>query len=296
MASKTKADPTGQRDNRLRARKQVDARLAAAQVKVLALFNAIPRTRTYEATIRNAETAVYDYDISPQQVEALDAAVAAVVATALGTTSKRMDEAWWYKPNVELPFRQGMTQELIEFNQLLAGAVVAGVTVKGMAPRPMAVELVLSSPAYFELLNYEYVRNYTIFSNLSAKTSYQVMERIEAGLQAGSTPQTIIDDISKRFGVARSNAKRIVDTEVNWAYNNAKMSGAELAHDETGLRSAVRHISARTATTRPSHALRHNKVYTVASQRQWWDRGANQINCKCTIRTVLIDDAGKVIS
>ncbi|MCK5132689.1 MAG: hypothetical protein KAR40_11125 [Candidatus Sabulitectum sp.] len=296
MASKTKADPTGQRNNRAKAIKQVNKRLAVAFSKVLTLFNAIPRTRRTEAKVGNASSVVYDYDISPQQIETLEAEVTTLIAISLGTTDERVPANWWYKPNIELPFRQGVTQELIEFNQLIAGAAVAGVTVRGMPPRPLPVELVLSSPKYFELLNYEYVRNYGIFSNLSSQTSYQVMERIEAGMQAGATPSMIADDIAERFKVAGSNASRIVRTEVNWSYNNARMSAIELAAGETGLRSAVMHISSLTPTTRTWHAARHGKVYNVADQRAWWSRGANQINCLCSVHAVLVDDEGNVVS
>ena len=65
--------------------------------------------------------------------------------------------------------------------------------------------------------------------------------------------------------------------------------------ERTGLRAGVIHISALATTTRPSHAARHGNAYTTADQNQWWDTGANRINCKCTTISILIDRNGKVI-
>lgn len=295
MASKTKADPTGQRDNRAKSIRRLDRRLEIARRKVIALFREIPRSRSTKVKIQNAETVVYDYNITPEQLENLDQQVTAILNDELGTTQDRVPAGWWYKPDVELPYRQGVLEELVNFNQLVGAAIVAGVTVRGMTPQRVAPEIVLSSPAYMEKLNFQYVDNYTVIKSLSERTSSQVMDRIEAGMQSGSTPTKITNDITERFDVSKSNAERIVRTQVNQAYTDAKMDASVITSEQTGLRTAVRHISALSDTSRQSHVARHGFVYTVADQRQWWNTGANRINCLCSVVTVLIDSKGKVI-
>jgi len=52
------------------------------------------------------------------------------------------------------------------------------------------------------------------------------------------------------------------------------------------------HISAFIPTTRPHHGRRHGKVSTPEQQNAWWAKGANRINCHCSVRTVLLEDDG----
>ena len=73
------------------------------------------------------------------------------------------------------------------------------------------------------------------------------------------------------------------------------MQAGDLISQRTGLRSAVMHISALTATTRAHHAARHGLIYTMEDQISWWNEGANRINCKCSINTVLITKSGKAV-
>jgi hypothetical protein len=85
------------------------------------------------------------------------------------------------------------------------------------------------------------------------------------------------------------------ETEINKAYNDAKLDATRLLSDRTGLRAAVIHISALTPTTRATHADRHGNAYTVGDQQQWWSEGSNRINCKCSTQSVLIDSKGNVM-
>ena len=140
-----------------------------------------------------------------------------------------------------------------------------------------------------------YVTSYANIKSLSSTTASQVVQRINSGITAGKTPTKIAADVADRFEVSRSNAKRIVVTEVNEAYTNAKLDATNLAANQSGLRAGVIHISALLATTREHHAARHGNAYTVTDQRQWWDTGSNRINCHCSIQSVLIDRQGRVV-
>jgi len=297
MPKKTKADPTGQARNRNRGTRRLSARLTNAERQVKALFRQIPRTSRRVTRIVNAEqTTVYDYEFTPQDQEALDRAVEFILnQQLLETQAGQMPFDWYWKQDIELPYRQGTVEEVRDFNQLIAGAVAAGVLIDGLSPREVPIEQVLLSEPYRSALNNIQISNFTVIKSLSERTSAQVLQRINAGIEAGSTPTAIVNEISKRFDVSRSNAKRISETEINRAYNDAKLNAANVLGQETGLRAAVLHISALTPTTRDSHAARHGNAYTAADQFQWWEQGANRINCKCTTRSVLIDRNGKVV-
>lgn len=297
MAKKTKADPTGQARNRNKGTRRLSTRLTRAEREVKALFRAIPRSSRRQTRIVNAEqTTVYDYQFTAQEQEAFERAVEFILnEELLETQTGVMPFDWYWKEDIERPYRQGTAEEVRDFNQLIAAAVAAGVLIDGLPPQQVPIEQVLMSEPYRTALNSAQVSNFTVIKGLSEKTSVQVLQRVNAGIQAGDTPTAIAADISDRFNVARSDAKRISETEVNKAYNDAKLSATEVLGEQTGLRSAVIHISALTPTTRQTHADRHGNAYTVADQLQWWNTSPNRINCKCTTRSVLIDRNGKVV-
>ena len=299
--AKTKADPTGQQKNRKKGTLTLDRRLNKSEREVKALFRAIPKKRKAKATITNdflinAKTVFYEYEITEQELSQLGNSVEFILNDELLETQIGfMPINWYWKDNIEQPYRQGTAESLVSFNQLIAGAAIAGVLVKGLPPRPVPIEQVLLSESYREALNKAYVTNFESVKTLSQRTSSQVMQKINAGIEAGNTPTAIANDISERFDVARSSAKRIADTEINKAYNDSKIRANDIAASETGLRSGVIHISALTPTTRNTHAARHGNAYTTVDQLQWWDSNANRINCKCTTISVLIDSKGKVV-
>lgn len=297
MSKKTKADPTGQAGNRNKGTRVLTNRLTMAERSVKALFRAIPRTRRRQAVIQNAEQSTfYDYEFSAQDQEQLDRSIRFILdGQLLETQTDVMPFDWYWKSNVELPYRQGTTEEVRDFNQLIAGAIVAGVLVKGFPPQQIPIERVLFSESYRAALNNVFVSNFSSIKTLSNTTASQVIQRINAGIEAGRTPTVIAADITDRFDVSKVNAKRIAETKVNEAYNNAKLAATNIAGEETGLRSGVIHISALTPTTRAHHAARHGNAYTVEDQTSWWNEGANRINCKCSVRSILIDKRGNVV-
>lgn len=294
MPKKTKADPTGQARNRNRGMRRLSTRLTRAEREVKALFRAIPRSSRRQTRIVNAEqTTVYDYDFDSQSFER---AVQFILnEQLLESQLASMPIDWYWKEDIELPYRQGTAEEVRDFNQLVAGAIAAGVLINGLPPQQVPIETVLISQPYLDALDNHQASNFGTIKGLSEKTTAQVMQRINDGVQSGATPTFIANEISNRFDVARSDAKRISETEINRAYNDAKLDATRLLADQTGLRAAVIHISALTPTTRQSHADRHGNAYTVADQLQWWNTEANRINCKCTTKTVLIDRSGKVV-
>lgn len=298
---KTKEDPTGQAKNRRKGILTLNKRLNKSESDIKALVRAIPKNRKVKRGIINlqgvnADTVFYEYEITDIELSQLGNSIEFILNNELlETQTGDMPFNWYWKDNIEPPYRQGTAEELINFNQLIAGAVIAGTLVKGLPPRPVPISQVLLSEPYREALNKVHVSNFESVKTLSQKTSSQVMQRINAGISAGETPTTISNDISDRFNVSKSSAKRIADTEINKAYTDSKLDANDIAAAETGLRAGVLHISALSTTTRNTHAARHGNAYTTIDQRQWWDSNGNRINCKCDVNSVLIDSQGKVV-
>lgn len=291
--TKTKSDPTGQANNRNRGTRRLSTKLTRAERQVKALFRAVPRSARRQTKIVNVEkkTTIYDYDL--ESGEEFEKSVEFILnQELLETQTKRMPFKWFWKKDVELPYRQGTVEEVRGFNKLIAGVKRL---VGRLLPQQVPVESVLLSEPYRTALNNVQVSNFSTIKSLSEKTSAQVLQRINAGIQAGDTPTQIANEISERFDVARSNAERIAKTEINKAYNDAKLNAVSMMGEQTGLRAAVIHISALTTNTRQTHAARHGNAYIVADQLQWWNSGANRINCLCSTQSVLIDRKGKVV-
>ena len=289
--AKTKADPTGMAKQRNKGTRTLSARITRAESRVKALFRNIPRTSRRQTVIINEQITVYDYEQTPEESAAMDAAILFIISAQLLQSQDRMPESWYWKVNVELPYRQGTVEEVSLFNRLIG----PDVKVRGLPVQPISVDTVLRSPAYIEALQNVYVQNYAQIKSLTETTANQVIKQINDGISAGETPTSIAERITNRFDVSRSSAKRIADTEINKAYNDAKLDAQTLLGNATGLRAGVLHISALIQTTRTAHAARHGNAYTVDQQRQWWNRDANRINCHCTTRSVLIDSKGKVV-
>lgn len=297
MPKKTKQDPTGQASNRNRSTRHLVTRLNKAQRDIKALFRRIPRTSSTQVKIVNQDTlTVYDYDFNAQAQQQFDAMTGFILSgELLETQTSLMPFDWYWRNDVELPFRQGTLEEARDFNQVVAGAIIAGLLVDGLPPQPISIEQVLLSEPYRQALATVQVKNFTSMKALSERTAAQVVQTVNAGIASGLSPAAISKQITERFDVAKSSAKRIARTEINQAYNDAKIAASKLFENTTGLKTALLHISALAPTTRAQHAARHGNVYSQEQQLQWWNSGSNRINCLCTTRTVLIDKSGKVI-
>lgn len=297
-SARERKDPTRQATNRDRSTRKLDGSLTAAKRRVLSLLSVLPVSRSTETVVVNQEKAVFTYDITPDQLERMLAEVRAILNSELLQTQQQdMPPDWWWKPEVEHPYRQGATQELIQFNQLIAAAVIAGLLTRtGLPPQRVPAELILSSPTYIQGLNRAYVENWQAIKGMSDTTATQVGRVISDGIQSGLSKSDIAAQIADRFNVASSRAKQIAHTQINAAYNDARMDATKAAAEQAGLRAGVIHISALLPTTRQTHADRHGNAYTVADQLAWWNEGANRINCYCSTRSVLLDAEGRVVN
>ena len=293
MAKPTDKDPTGQRTNRRATNAKFAKRLKIAERKIIAQFRAIPRNRRQQKV--NSTLVFYQYDMSSRDLQALQLAIQNYLDASLGTQGDLMPDDWWYRSQIELPYRQGTLQELIDLNQQLEQAIIQGVTVRGFTPTTINTTGVLLSPRYNDAVRSAQVFDYGLVKTLSTKTADQVFNEITLGAKAGDNPTDIVKRIRNRFNVSESNAKRITDTEINRAYNDARLDAQKIAAEDSGLKVMSIHISSLLATTSPHHRARHRHAYTPEQQAKWWDSGSERINCMCTTRSALLDTSGGVI-
>ena len=294
---KSDVDPTGQRRNRRKTTKRFAKRLAAAKSKVLTRFEAIQYTTKSETPIQNKEGVVFKYDITPEQLDQLRKDIERTLnQELLESTDLTMPPDWWYKVDLEQPYREGTIEETNRFNRLVEAAIALGILAKfRMPPQKVPVEVALSSRAYIAGKAAQYTQSFSNVAGLSSTTSTQVFRVISSGIKAGLPRGEIKTQIRERFNVSESAAKRIAETEINRAYNDAKMDSVTENADRTGLQAGVIHISALLPTTRTGHADRHGNAYTVSDQTAWWNENSNRINCHCSVESVLIDKNGLIV-
>lgn len=284
----SKKDPS----NTARIRKQalIDyiRRLLAAKKRIFELFKAIPRTRIVQRVIPNVErVTLWNYDINEFELSQLENEISVIIHGVLETLTVNPPFGWWFAKYDEQAYRVGAVQENINIQQMLTGLI--------LIPILLSDEQLLAHPFFNDNVSKEIRTSYAAISGMSDRTSNRVFQTIVNGINGNRSPKEIRKELENAFRIAANDAKRIVDTEINRANNNARTATAQLYRDEFGIPTAVLHISALLSVTRASHAARHGNVYTPEQQNAWWSRDHNRINCHCSVRTVLLDDEGNVI-
>ena len=273
-------DPIGQYANRKKAFRDITTRLNNANKRILKLWQNIDAKKTTRKKIVNEKLDFYLYDLTSFDLEQVKREIETIINEEEETDMFLLPFLWFYKSYLEIAMRSGVIQESAWINTII--------------PRPLlSFDSILSSQKYNDLLTKAFNNNYSSLKSLSEKTIKQVFDVINRGIESGASKSSIRRDITKRFQVAKSAAKRIVETEINKAYNDARMETIS-QQINAGAPLAVQHISALLATTRPHHAIRHGKAYTPQQQLNWWNQGSNRINCKCTTRSIVVNNDGTV--
>jgi SPP1 gp7 family putative phage head morphogenesis protein len=233
------------------------------------------------------------YSLSPLQLSAIGSGIRSIFSKELETEADAPPAGWFWFDDIEQVWRSGYAEETVEFNRLIAKAQALGLVEVQL--QPVEPEVILATRAYRDALSSITVQNYGTIKSLGNSASDRVIQTINSGIRSGKPRNEIINDISESMDISKSSAKRIADTEINRAYNDARLDAAKQIGRRSGLTPAVKHISALLQTTRETHADRHGNIYTPEEQAQWWDTGSNRINCHCSTRTVLIGEDGAIV-
>jgi len=288
-ATRAEQDPTNQANTRAKATRDNNRRLNNSAREVIAIWKGVSSKRTTRKKIINEQANsenldFYVYDLTAQQKQNLSVDISDSVNKNLETFGVIAALSWYYEQYIEQAYRGGTIQEnatIAVLLSLITGAII------------IETSNILLSPRYLDLLNAAVNNNYPLFKGLSETTSKQVFQVISDGIDTGLSKSAIRRKIIKRYEVAKSSAKLIVDTEVNKAYNNARTDLIKFYRDN-GEPLAVQHISALLKTTRPHHAARHGRAYTPEQQNKWWNTGTNRIRCHCSIRAIVVNRDGTV--
>ena len=297
--NKDPKDPTGQARNRDRANRALARRLERSRIEVSNLFASINRRRVSTTKVRNSlevNEVSFVYEIDDQSLQMLSLEIARILDFNLETSNDFVPHNWFYKEFVEVAFRSGALDDLRDTQQVVSELQQAEIIETPLGQVVIDATIVTRGVEYQRSLAIEYANNYKSVKSLSSTTAAQVYGEIQRGIEAGQNSKTVRRAITKRFDVSKSSAERIARTGINEAYNNAKLKLTEQMEEQFNVKLGNMHISALLATTRHDHAARHGKAYSVTDQLQWWNSGANRINCYCTTQKVVIDPKGNVLN
>ncbi len=295
MPKKTKFDPTGQSRNRSQASKAIKNRLLKARKRVKSLFATIPNAKKTSPIVRNNEEVSYEYMLIPGAAIALQQSITEIVESELETTEDTQPLGWFYSEYAEQPYRNGAAEQVIQSNQQIDEATIIGALAL-LFYRKLLPEEYLRSTPYYTAVQQVFTRNFNLVSTMSSELSIRSASVMFDAISAGVRPADVLAQLDATFDRADARAVRIADTEVNRAYNDARIETAQHIAQQVGLTSGVQHISALIPTTRPHHAARHLKYYSVEAQQQWWAEGANRINCHCSANPVLLGEDGQPLN
>lgn len=175
------------------------------------------------------------------------------------------------------------------------GAAYTNLSIQSSAYKLSRPDLasVLTSAPYLLRLGYIRAREFEEMKALSASMKATYRSILLDGMAQGINPLQIAENITAQTGHDIKRTRRIARTEVTIALRRARIDEAEDAAATLALPIRMMQISALSATTRLSHALRHAVLFTFEEVREWMSTSPNMINCKCTFVEVLVDENGK---
>lgn len=276
LPTRLEKDPTGQAGNRLRAKREISRRVRSLREPVLQILDSFP----VESITVNKTT--YQYSVNPDRLASLfdELQLYFFQALELDTFSR----GWFLNEYLGQAWQQGTVKSFSRLKTLA----------ESVAPNRaelMQLDSVLTSPEYanrFDLISARAFENMKSFSGQAANDLGRILGQ---GVALGQSPRVIARDIRKKFDqIEGYRALRIARTEVNHSFTEARYEQSKDVRDRLGLEVKQLHVSALVDSTRPSHASRHGKIYTLEEQREFWATGSNLISCLCsTVEVVLID-------
>ena len=191
---------------------------------------------------------------------------------------------WFFDQYLGEAWREGTAQSFMRLTSVADGLGL-------LEGEYRSLDSVFSSPEYarrYEIVSSRAFENMKGFSGQAAKDLGFI---IGQGVALGESPRVIGRNIRKTFKqIEGYRSQRIARTEVNNAYNESRYEQNRDARDRLGLDVRVMHVSALVDSTRPSHAARHGRLYTIEEQRSWWNSGSELISCLCsTVEIIFIN-------
>jgi SPP1 gp7 family putative phage head morphogenesis protein len=276
-------DPTGQDRRERGAINEFTRKMNQIGREMKKFLDAIP----YQVVTLNAagdELKRYQFNVDTIQMDQIAVDIAAYIDGVLLEGGQR--ELWFLTQYVQPAYQQGTA--VTQVNMATQSSAYA-------LSRPN-LESILLSPAYRTRLGYLRAREWEEMKNLSSTTATGMTRILFDGMAAGQNPNVIAAQLAKETDLDIVRARRIARTEITTALRRARLDEAEDAQISLGILTKMMQISALSATTRPSHAARHAKLYTIEEMRVWMSTSPNMINCKCSFVEVLVNDKGQPLT
>lgn len=276
IPTRLEKDPTGQAGNRLRAKREISKRIRTLREPVLQILDSFPVERI---TVNKSR---YEYRVNPERLASLFDELQLYFYQALELET--FSRGWFLSEYLGAAWQQGTAKS---FNRLktLAEAVAPD------RAELMSLDSVLTSPEYAQRFDNIAARAFENMKGFAGQAATDLGRILGEGVALGQSPRIIARDIRKKFDqVEGYRALRIARTEVNHSFTEARHEQTKDVRDRLGLEVRQMHVSALVDSTRPTHAARHGKLYTLEEQREFWATGSNLINCLCsTVEVILID-------
>lgn len=280
-------DPTGQDRRERGAIDQFDKRFKRIGKDVLSLLDAVKvkKKTLFSPLATNAADDVvrYEFEVDELGLQAIGMEIDAIVDRWLEVRGEQPSEQWLVEGYVTPAYQQG------------TGMAFANLATQSKAYKATRESLteILKTPEYRRRLGFMHARSFEAMTNLSNTTKESMRLILTDGMAQGLNPLEIARQIDEQTSMGITRARRIARTEITTAMRRARVEEAEQAAVDLGLSIRMMQLSALSATTRLSHAIRHGKLYTFEQVRVWMSTRPNMINCKCTFVEVVVDANGK---
>jgi len=258
-------DPTQQGKNRRGAKKYSDNAIEASADIMEEWIRSVPTTKS--------ESGKLTYLLTPESDPNSDFEAMLLAAFLL-------NGSFFLNQNVEGAFRSGALGTNRDLLQQLSSPTLDTTIFYNF-------DSVFQSREYQTTLSAYQTSAKDSINGISKEASARISSLILLGMAAGLVVAEILEQVRRQMEIMNSRIDRVINTTINQGLNEGKLIAAGLAAAALGMTGLIRHRSALLPTTRPHHAARHNKIYTVETQRAWWATGSNRINCYCSVHAVL---------
>ena len=280
-------DPTRQGANRARSERELIKRMkgAAVQIKTYLLQLRYQKEVVPDGNSLLMNREVYVYELDPYRD--VKSFIQQVIGKWFETGQPNKPPRWFFDSLLQPAYDAGAADTIGRLNML---AVQAGYDI-GITNQ-LTFENILFSPTYANRIEIVFQRTFNSMEKFSGDLGADLARVLADGMINGRSPRTLAGLMQQQFDIKHSRAMTIARTEINNAYRTARKQEAEEAVRRFDLDILVMHRSALLPTTRPWHAERHGKVYTIQEQADWWAEGSNAISCYCSSMEVLFDKKG----
>lgn len=268
-------DPTGADRLERGAINQFEKRLRIIGREYAKLLDRIPKQPVVNRK--------YAYELDSEILKLLlDAGNSIIEEWLLGDT----EYGWLYDLYVSTAYQRGTGQE---YSNIAAQSPAYRAENESLA-------VIIRREPYRRRVALIAARTFEEMKGLSAKVQADMTRILTEGIARGLNPRDIAKALKTQAKLEQGRANRIARTEITTALRRARWDETEDAEDRYGFKTKQLHLSALSPTTRPHHAKRHAKLFTLEEVRAWFATGANSINCKCVTVTVLVDKKGNPLS